>query len=112
MATQVYEDDVWNCSLSHAELESLLQDKHKIKKKEFMVKLVDESCDDADVSGDCVVEVSEFDEKVITEDFLEMYFESKKSGGGKGTIKNITMTNTGKAFVTFHDSEGNRAYGS
>lgn len=104
------DDQCINCLFFHPELESLLQDTHRIKKKEFTVKiLVDESCSDADASRDCVVEVNEFDERV-TEEFLEIYFESKKSGGGKGTIKNISMTSQGKAFVSFHDPKGNNRF--
>lgn len=44
--------------------------------------------------------------KNVTKEHIEVYFESKRSGGGD--IENITMNeNEGKALITFVDPSGN-----
>ena len=86
------------------EIESLQQDTHKLKGKEFIVKIVDENCSNADECKS-VIEVSGYTEP-ISKDILEVYFESKKSGGRKETIESVSIISKGKALLTFNNSEG------
>ena len=43
---------------------------------------------------------------LASEDSLELYFESSKSGGGDGVIEKIEMLSKDKAKVTFKDHSG------
>lgn len=42
----------------------------------------------------------------MSEDMLEMYFESKKSGGTDGAITNCVIIKEGIAHLTFNDPKG------
>lgn len=53
----------------------------------------------------CKVVVTGFGNQ-ISGDMLEMYFESKKSGGKEGSIKECVIIKEGIAYVIFNDPEG------
>ena len=43
---------------------------------------------------------------LASEDYLQLYFETSKSGGGEGVVEKIEMLAKDKAKVTFKDHSG------
>lgn len=68
-------------------------------KKKFDIEVVD------NVKSNGVIEVSGFSSK-ISKEMLEMYFESKRSGGNLNAIKDSMIVDEGIAHLTFTDPEG------
>lgn len=44
---------------------------------------------------------------IVSEEYLELYFNSSKSGGCDDEVKSIAMIQPGMAHVQFHDPKGN-----
>ena len=89
-----------NVTLEHS---ALLSKQHKLKKQIFSVETPDSP--EAE-SNSAVIEVSGFS-KEVSREMLEMYFESKKSGGMEGALEECVMVQEGTAQLRFMDSEGN-----
>ena len=85
------------------EYSDLLQKQHKLKKQIFSIEVVKSIAEPG--NGSVIIEVSGFS-SAVSEDMLEMYFESKKSGGREDAIKKCVIVREGIAHLTFKDSEG------
>ena len=46
----------------------------------------------------------------VSEEYLELYFNSPRSGGCDDAVKNIVMIQPGMAHVHFHDPKGNKTH--
>ena len=77
---------------------------HKLKKTNFSVEVIKETQAPPDHS-DCIIEVNGLNDS-MTEEMLEMYFESRKSGGKPDAIEKCLKINEGTAHLTFNDAEG------
>ena len=84
------------------------KDEHKVGGSQVQVKYAKLS-DEQDVQegGECdaTLEVSDIPVNV-KEDYLQMYFESPKSGGCADCVKGITMVEPGIAHVQLTDAVG------
>lgn len=83
----------------------LLHKQHKLSRQKFNIEVVAEQRHLESSDKDCIIEVSGF-KSSVSKDILEMYFESKKSGGKDEAVKNCSMVCEGTARLTFHDPEG------
>ena len=75
---------------------------HKLKKQMISVEIL--ASPEAETSS-TVVEVSGFS-KEVSREFLEMHFESKKSGGMEGALEECVIVQEGIAHLKFNDPEG------
>ena len=78
------------------ECSALLSKQHKLKKQIFSVEIL---------AGESLIEVSGLS-KEVSREYLELYFESKKSGGMEGALEKCVMVQEGIAQLRFKDQEG------
>ena len=79
---------------------------HKLKDNEVKVVPYDKSLDPEHANQPCTVEVSGLDGGVLSEEYLEMYFETPKRSGG-GELREVKIDSSGNvAFVTFVEADG------
>ena len=79
---------------------------HKLKRQIFSVEIL--ASPEAE-SSDTLVEVSGFS-KEVSREYLEIYFESRKSGGADGALEECVMVRDGIAHLRFNDPEGNNLW--
>ena len=88
------------------ECSTLLSKQHKVKKQIFSVEIP--TSPEAETNS-TLVEASGFS-KEVSREYLELYFESRKSGGADGALEDCVIVQEGIAHLRFIDSEGsNRA---
>ena len=81
------------------ECSALLSKQHKLKRQIFSVEIL------AGESSSILIEVSGLS-KEVSREYLELYFESKKSGGMEGALEKCVMVQEGIAQLRFKDQEG------
>ena len=84
----------------------MLSKQHKLKKQIFSVEIL---ASPETESSNTLVEVSGFS-KEVSREMLELYFESRKSGGADGALEECVMVQEGIAHLRFNDPEGNNLW--
>lgn len=83
------------------EYSSLLQKQHKLKNKVISIEVIKNTNPVPVV----MIRVTGFSSE-ISQDMLEIYFESKKSGSKEGALISCVIVEEGIAHLKFNDSEG------
>ena len=89
------------------ELDTLIAGNHKICKRPIKLEIVAPDDHGSECKGDCVflfIEVGK--EAKLDAEALELYFESPKAGGRKGSIKSCAFAPDGIAKIEFDSPEG------
>ena len=88
------------------EYSNLLHKQHQLKKTNFSVEVIKDTDTPPDAEySDRIIEVNGLTTS-MTEEMLEMYFESRKSGGKQNAIEKCEIIKEGAAHLTFNDAEG------
>lgn len=89
------------------ELEVLLAGNHKLCKRPIQLEIVPSDVPSAEIKRDSVSSLIEvLGVAGFEKEDLELYFETPKAGGRKGSVKSCTIEPNGTARIEFDNPEG------